>query len=58
MKRKTGHEDPSQFLLSVSTGEEQPIFVSAIAFGDIAERIAKLGKGDSLAVIGNLKPTS
>ncbi|MDD5461959.1 MAG: single-stranded DNA-binding protein [Methylococcales bacterium] len=46
------------FLLSVAVGEEQPIVVSAISFGEVAERIAKLGKGDSLAVIGSLKPTT
>ena len=35
------------FLLSVSVNNEpQPIVVSAIAFEAVAERIAKLGKGD------------
>ena len=33
------------------------IVVSGVAFGEVAERIAKLQKGDSLAVIGSLKPT-
>ena len=28
-----------------------------MTFGDVAERIAKLKKGDSLAVIGGLKPS-
>lgn len=46
------------FLLSVHTGDEQPVIVSGIAFGDIAERIDKLKKGDALAVIGMLKPSS
>lgn len=46
-----------QFLLSVSIGEPQPVVVSGIAFGEVAERIAKLGKGDALAVIGGLKPS-
>jgi single-stranded DNA-binding protein len=46
-----------QFLLSASIGEPQPIVITGIAFGDVAERIAKLDKGDSLAVIGSLKPT-
>ena len=47
----------TQFLLSVSVGEEQPVIVSGIAFAETAERIAKLQKGDPLAVIGSLKPT-
>ena len=47
----------TQFLLSVSCGEPQNIIVSGVAFGEVAERIAKLKKGDSLAVIGSLKPT-
>ena len=46
------------FLLSVSVNNEpQPIVVSAIAFEAVAERIAKLGKGDSVSVIGSLKPS-
>ena len=47
----------TQFLLSVSVGDEQPVIVSGIAFAETAERIAKLQKGDPLAVIGSLKPT-
>jgi single-stranded DNA-binding protein len=47
----------TQFLLSVPCGEPQNIVVSGVAFGELAERIAKLQKGDSLAVIGSLKPT-
>lgn len=31
--------------------------MSGIAFAETAERIAKLQKGDPLAVIGSLKPT-
>lgn len=46
-----------QFMLSVAIGEPQPIVINGIAFGDVAERISKLGKGDSIAVIGSLKPT-
>ena len=45
------------FLLSVAVGEDQPVIVSGMAFGDIAERVAKLQKGDPLAVIGSLKPS-
>jgi len=47
----------AQFLLSVHTGEEQPIVVSGIAFGAVAEKIVLLKKGDPLSVIGSLKPT-
>lgn len=45
------------FLLSVPVGESEPVIVSGIAFGDVAERISRLGKGDALAVTGALKPT-
>ena len=47
----------AQFLLSVHTGEEQPIVVSGIAFGAVAEKIVLLKKGDPLSVVGSLKPT-
>lgn len=46
-----------QFLLSVSVNEPENIVVSGVAFGEVAERIAQLKKGDPLAVIGSLKPT-
>lgn len=46
-----------QFLLSVPIGEPEPVVISGVAFGDVAERIAKLTKGDALAVAGSLKPT-
>lgn len=46
-----------QFMLSVSAGDPQPIVITGIAFGEVAERIARLGKGDPLSVIGSLKPT-
>jgi single-stranded DNA-binding protein len=45
------------FLLSVHISEPENIIVSGIAFGSHAERIAKLGKGDAVSVIGALKPT-
>jgi single-stranded DNA-binding protein len=47
----------TQFLLSVSIGEEQPVVVSGMSFGETAERIARLQKGDPLSVIGSLKPS-
>ncbi len=53
---KTGNPF-AQFLLSVSVGEEKPVIVSGIAFSDTAEKIARLIKGDSLAVVGSLKPS-
>ncbi|WP_262965159.1 single-stranded DNA-binding protein [Methylobacter psychrophilus] len=53
---KTGNHF-TQFLLAVATGEDQPTIISGIAFADTAEKIARLQKGDSLAVIGSLKPT-
>ncbi|MGH8477129.1 MAG: single-stranded DNA-binding protein [Methylococcales bacterium] len=48
----------TNFLLIVPIGEEQPAIISGIAFGDAAERVAKLKKGDALAVTGSLKPSS
>jgi single-stranded DNA-binding protein len=45
------------FLLSVPTGDGDPVVVSGIAFGDVAERIGRLGKGDALSVVGSLKPS-
>jgi single-stranded DNA-binding protein len=48
----------TNFLLSVAVGEDQPVVVSGIAFGEASEKIAKLAKGDPLAVIGSLKPSS
>ena len=46
-----------QFMLSVSVGSEKPAVVSGMAFGEVAERVAKLQKGDPLSVIGSLKPS-
>ena len=46
-----------QFLLSVSVGEEKPVIVSGMAFTETAEKIAKLQKGDSISVVGALKPS-
>jgi single-strand DNA-binding protein len=48
----------TNFLLSVGIGEDQPIVVSGIAFGDASERISRLTKGDPVSVIGSLKPSS
>lgn len=45
------------FLLSVPTGSDEPTIVSGIAFADTAEKIARLRKGDALAVAGSLSPS-
>jgi single-stranded DNA-binding protein len=45
------------FLLSVPTGDAEPVIVSGIAFADVAERIGRLNKGDALSVAGSLKPS-
>ena len=56
---KTGQSGKyyTQFLLSVSVGDDKPVIVSGMAFTETAEKIAKLGKGDALSVIGSLKPS-
>ncbi len=46
-----------QFLLSVSVGEDKPTVVSGMAFQDVAEKIARLGKGDAVSIVGALKPS-
>jgi single-strand DNA-binding protein len=48
----------TNFLLSVAIGEDQPVVVSGISFGEAAEKIGRLAKGDSVSVIGSLKPSS
>jgi single-stranded DNA-binding protein len=56
---KTGQSGKAycQFLMTVHVGEPENIVISGIAFGSHAERVAKLGRGDALSVIGALKPT-
>lgn len=48
-----------QFLMSVSNhGEAETQIISGIGFDEsVVERISKLRKGDSLAVVGTLKQT-
>ena len=46
------------FLLSVHTGDESPVVVSGIAFADVAEKLATLKKGDAVAVVGPMRPTT
>ena len=53
---QSGHHF-AHFLLSVHVGDDEPIVVSGLAFGDVAERIVLLKKGDPLSVVGSLKPT-
>ena len=45
------------FLLSVGVGDGEPAIVSGIAFGEVAERIGELAKGDAVCVAGSLKPS-
>ncbi len=54
---KTGQSGKpyTQFLLSVPVGEDHPGIVSGMSFGEVAERVARLQKGDPLAVIGSMK---
>ena len=40
------------------TGEQESAFVQVAAFGEQAERLAKLTKGDSISAAGALKPTT
>ena len=56
---KTGQSGKhyTQFFISVAVGEEKSIVVSGIAFQEVAEKIAKLQKGDALSVSGALKPS-
>ncbi len=56
---KTGQNNSQycNFLMAVHVGEPENIVVSGMAFGGLAERVAKLEKGDALAVVGALKPT-
>jgi Single-strand binding protein family len=47
----------TNFLLSVSIGDGEPIVVSGICFAEVAGRVAVLKKGDPLCVVGSLKPS-
>ncbi|MFZ2170549.1 MAG: single-stranded DNA-binding protein [Methylococcaceae bacterium] len=47
----------TQFLLSCHIGEESPVIVAGICFAEVAGRVALLKKGDSLVVVGSLKPS-
>ena len=44
------------FMLSVAIGEPTGTVITGIAFNEAAERIARLKKGDAVAVTGQLKP--
>lgn len=46
------------FSLSVTTGSNEQTLVNGIAFAEVAEQIARLQKGDALAVTGSLAPSS
>lgn len=45
------------FMLSVHAGESVPMVITGIAFSEVAEKIARLKKGDALTVAGSLKPS-
>jgi len=38
-------------------GDAESAFITIVCFGDVADRLARLSKGDSISVQGNLKPT-
>lgn len=57
LKASQNNKPYCQFLMTVHVGEPENIIISGIAFGSHAERIAKLGKGDAISVIGSLKPS-
>ncbi len=44
------------FMLTVQIDDPVPVIVSGIAFNEAAEKIARLKKGDAVAVTGSLKP--
>ena len=57
LKLSQNNKQYCNFLMAVHVGDPDNIVVSGIAFGSHAERIAKLGKGDAVSVIGGLKPS-
>jgi single-strand DNA-binding protein len=46
------------FLLACDVGDSAPVIVSGIAFGEAADKIGAMAKGDALSVAGSLKPSS
>lgn len=57
LKTSANGNQYANFLMGVSVGEADNIILSGIAFGESAEKIAKLTKGDAIAVSGSLKPS-
>ncbi|CAG1022896.1 hypothetical protein DOJK_01969 [Patescibacteria group bacterium] len=57
LKTSANNNQYCNFLLSVHTGDPAPMVVSGIAFNEVAEKIARLKKGDALTVAGSLKPS-
>ena len=39
-------------------GESETAFITIVCFGDVADRLARLSKGDAISVQGPLKPTT
>ncbi len=48
----------TRFMLSAHIKDGEPAFISGIAFEAVADRIARLHKGDALAVVGELSPSA
>jgi single-stranded DNA-binding protein len=53
---KTG-QPFTRFMLNTPSKEGAYVLITGVAFGDVAERIARLHKGDALSVAGELSPT-
>lgn len=45
------------FLIAVPVNEGDPVVMTGICFGETAEKVGRLKKGDALSVAGSLKPT-
>ncbi len=46
------------FLIAVPVNDGDPVVMTGICFGDIAEKVGRLKKGDALCVAGSLSPSS
>lgn len=57
LKTSANGNDYCNFMLQVSTGEPSQMLITGIAFNEVAERIARLKKGDALTVTGALNST-
>jgi single-stranded DNA-binding protein len=57
-ERRTGNSGKAftTARLLAPSGDDEPVFVSVIAFGSAAEQLAALAKGDTVAMVGRTKP--